>query len=137
MTGEPDTSLVLPASIPFEELKGRDLEECVYWLLEAMGARDLEWRSGGSGGGAADQGRDLEATFYASSADGEMESQRWWITIHNTRDLLEVVGRVACSRKKQAVDRQWNDRADMNGGRRRKSDVVGRNRKGGTKRRKR
>jgi hypothetical protein len=58
-------------------------------------------------------------------------------TIHNTRDLLEVVGRVACSRKKQAVDRQWNDRADMNGGRRRKSDVVGRNRKGGAKRRKR
>ena len=36
-----------------------------------------------------------------------------------------------------AVDRQWNDRADMNGGRRRKSDVVGRNRKGGAKRRKR
>jgi hypothetical protein len=89
MTGEPDTSLVLPASIPFEELKGRDLEECVYWLLEAMGARDLEWRSGGSGGRAADQGRDLEATFYASSADGEMKSQRWWIECRGRQGTVE------------------------------------------------
>lgn len=45
---------VLPAGIPFAELKARDLEECVYWLMDAMGARDLEWHTGGIGGGAAD-----------------------------------------------------------------------------------
>jgi hypothetical protein len=70
---------VLPASIPFEELKGRDLEECVYWLFDAMGAKDLEWRTGGSGGGAADGGRDLEARFYTPGADNEIETQSWWI----------------------------------------------------------
>jgi hypothetical protein len=56
-----DKEWVLPASIPFATLKRRDLEECVYWLLDAMGAKDLEWRTGGSGDGAADGGRDLEA----------------------------------------------------------------------------
>lgn len=70
---------VLPAQIPFAELKAHDLEECVYWLLDAMGARDLEWRTGSHGTGAADGGRDLEASFYQPSPDGEMEAQRWWI----------------------------------------------------------
>lgn len=70
---------ILPAQIPFSELKSKDLEECVYWLLDAMGAKDLEWRTGGSGSGAPDGGRDLEATFYSSGADGELEAQKWWI----------------------------------------------------------
>jgi hypothetical protein len=70
---------ILPAQIPFSDLKGADLEECVYWLLDAMGAKDLEWRTGGTGGGAADGGRDLEATFYSPAVDGELEAQRWWI----------------------------------------------------------
>ncbi|WP_186157263.1 hypothetical protein [Burkholderia gladioli] len=59
---------VLPAAIPFEKLKSKDLEECVYWLLDAMGAKDLEWRTGGTGGGAADGGRDLEAHFFEPDA---------------------------------------------------------------------
>jgi hypothetical protein len=66
----------LPAPIPFATLKGRDLEECVYWLLDAMGAKDLEWRTGGTGGGAAYVGRDLEARFYTPIADGELEAQK-------------------------------------------------------------
>jgi hypothetical protein len=70
---------ILPSSIPFADLKGRDLEECVYWLLDSMGAKDLEWRTGGSGGGAADGGRDLEAQFYVPAVDGELEAQKWWI----------------------------------------------------------
>ena len=70
---------ILPAQIPFSDLKGSDLEECVYWLLDAMGAKDLEWRTGGTGGGAADGGRDLEATFYSPAVDGELEAQKWWI----------------------------------------------------------
>ena len=70
---------LLPASIPFAELKARDLEECVYWLLDSMGAKDLQWRTGGTGGGAADGGRDLEALLYTPTADGEIEAQKWWI----------------------------------------------------------
>jgi hypothetical protein len=72
---------ILPASIPFADLKSKDLEECLYWLLDAMGAKDIEWRVGGCGGGAADGGRDLEANFYipALAEDGGVEPQVWWI----------------------------------------------------------
>lgn len=80
---------VLPAAIPFADLKARDLEECIYWLLDAMGARDLEWRTGGTGGGAADGGRDLEATFYVPSPDGDMEPQRWWIECKGRKATVE------------------------------------------------
>lgn len=61
---------MFPASIPFTELKGNDLEACVYWLLDAMGAKDLEWRIGGTGGGAADGGvayRPLQADLRGQS----------------------------------------------------------------------
>lgn len=74
-----DPEWVLPAQIPFAELKREDLEECIYWLLDAMGARDLEWRKGGVGGGAADGGRDLEATFYEPDADGALSPITWWV----------------------------------------------------------
>lgn len=80
---------IVPAEIPFSELKSRDLEECVYWLLDAMGAKDLEWRTGGAGGGAADGGRDLEAHFYAPTADGELEAQRWWIECKGRAGTVE------------------------------------------------
>ncbi len=89
MTSDTTPAWVLPTSIPFSELKAHDLEECVYWLFDAMGARDLEWRKGGSGGGAADGGRDLEATFYVPSPDGEMEAQRWWVECKGRSGTLE------------------------------------------------
>lgn len=82
--------LVLPASIPFADLKGRDLEECVFWLFDSMGARDLEWRTGGKGGGAADGGRDLEAYFYVPAPDGDMEPQRWWIECKGRKGTVEA-----------------------------------------------
>jgi hypothetical protein len=59
MTAAIDKDWVIPAHIPFEKLKKKDLEECVYWLLDGMGARDLAWRKGGTGHGASDGGRDL------------------------------------------------------------------------------
>ncbi|MEB2485491.1 restriction endonuclease [Burkholderia multivorans] len=80
---------VLPAAIPFSDLKGKDLEECVYWLLDAMGAKDLEWRIGGSGGGAADGGRDLEAHFFEPDAEGEIRQQRWWIECKGRTGTVE------------------------------------------------
>lgn len=80
---------VLPAAIPFVDLKGKDLEECVYWLLDAMGAKDLEWRIGGSGGGAADGGRDLEAHFFEPDGEGEIRQQRWWIECKGRTGTVE------------------------------------------------
>jgi hypothetical protein len=71
--------LVIPSEIPWAKIKGKDLEECLYWLLNAMGGKDIEWRIGGSGDGAADQGRDLEVTFYLGEPDGELTRQKWWI----------------------------------------------------------
>jgi hypothetical protein len=89
MSDGSDKEWVLPASIPFADMKRRDLEECVYWLMDAMGAKDLEWRTGGSGDGAADGGRDLEAHFYTPTADGEIESQNWWIECKGRKGTVE------------------------------------------------
>ena len=50
------SELILPSEIPWNEIKGSDLEELLYWLFDSMGAKDLEWRIGGTGAGAADQG---------------------------------------------------------------------------------
>ena len=64
--------LFIPTEIPWSNLKGKDLEELLYWLLDSMGAKDLEWRIGGKGPGTSDQGRDLELSFYTSSPDGDL-----------------------------------------------------------------
>lgn len=57
--------------------------------MDAMGAKDLEWRLGGTGGGAGDSGRHLEAQFYAPGADGELESQKWWIECKGRKGTVE------------------------------------------------
>lgn len=80
---------LLPTSIPFDTLKAKELEECVYWLMDALGAKDLEWRVGGRGGGATDGGRDLEAYFYTPGADGEIERQTWWIDCKGRKETVE------------------------------------------------
>lgn len=80
---------VLPTKIPWDALKGKELEECIYWLLHSMGARDLQWRVGGSGAGAADQGRDLEATFYSSDPTGEVVRQHWWVEAKGRKRTVE------------------------------------------------
>ena len=71
--------LVIPTNISWESLKQAALEECLFWLLDSLGAKDIEWRKGGSGIGAPDQGRDIEATFHSPTPDGDMEPQHWWI----------------------------------------------------------
>jgi len=71
--------LVLPTQIPWKTLKGKDLEECLYWLIDSIGGKELEWRLGGEGDGAPDQGRDLEAIFHKDEPDGEISRQKWWI----------------------------------------------------------
>lgn len=90
MTSEDCKEWVLPASIPFQDLKAKDLEECVYWLFDAMGAKDLEWRVGGEGGGAADGGRDLEARLSFPGDDGELVTQKWWIECKGRTRTVEA-----------------------------------------------
>ena len=84
-----ENDLILPAQIPWEKLKGKDLEECLYWLIDSLGGKDLEWRLGGEGGGAPDQGRDLEAIFYKHEPDGEISRQKWWIEAKGRTSTVE------------------------------------------------
>lgn len=89
---------VLPTEIPFETLKGKELEECLFWLLDGMGGRDLEWRVGGKGAGAADGGRDLEARFYEPNEAGEIIPRKWWIECKGRAGTLEKEAvTVACN----------------------------------------
>ncbi len=81
--------LVLPSEIPWDDIKGKDLEELLYWLFDSMGAKDLEWRIGGKGLGASDLGRDLELSFYVSSPDGDLVKQRWWIEAKGRTGTVE------------------------------------------------
>jgi restriction endonuclease len=81
--------LILASEIPWEDLRGKDLEECVYWLLDAMGAKDLEWRVGGIGHGASDKGRDLECYFYGEDPEGEPTRLKWWVEVKGRAKTVE------------------------------------------------
>lgn len=82
-------TLFIPTEIPWQDLKGKDLEELLYWLFDSMGAKELEWRIGGSGSGTSDQGRDLELSFYASTPDGDLVKQRWWVEAKGRKGTVE------------------------------------------------
>jgi hypothetical protein len=84
------TPLVLPTEIRWETLKSKELEEALYWLIDSLGGKDLEWRLGGAGQGAADGGRDLEATFFSNEVDGELVPQVWWIEAKGRKKTLEI-----------------------------------------------
>lgn len=99
--------LIIPSEIPWDELRGADLEECVYWLIDAMGGKDLEWRLGGKGQGAPDQGRDLETFFYMPDPDGELIRQKWWIEVKGRKGTVEpteIKGAVLNAAGKQNID---------------------------------
>jgi len=81
--------LVIPSNIPWNDLKGTLLEELVFWLLDDMGAKDLEWRKGGSTVNSPDGGRDIEASFHVPTPDGEMDKQRWWIEVKGRSNTIE------------------------------------------------
>jgi hypothetical protein len=95
--------LILPTAIPWERLKGRDLEETLYWLLAALGGKNLTWRKGGKGAGAPDQGRDLEVEFSAVDSAGVMAVQKWWVEAKG-RGADATVERFAVQ---QAVHDAW------------------------------
>jgi len=45
--------LIIPSEIPWDSIKGKNLEELLYWLFDSIGAKNLEWRVGGKGTVAA------------------------------------------------------------------------------------
>jgi hypothetical protein len=81
--------LVLPSEIPWQDIKGAKLEELLYWLFDSMGAKELEWRIGGRGTGAADQGRDLELVFFTPCPDGTLAKQSWWVEAKGRKGTVE------------------------------------------------
>ncbi|MDO7908949.1 restriction endonuclease [Pseudomonas sp. 22-AL-CL-001] len=88
---------IIPSAIPFEHLKAKDLEECLFWLLDAMGAQNIEWRIGGTGGGAPDGGRDLEAQILVPSSDGDLSLRTFWFECKGRKNTVppEVVRNAA------------------------------------------
>ncbi|UXH38813.1 restriction endonuclease [Pseudomonas promysalinigenes] len=88
---------IIPSAIPFEHLKAKDLEECLFWLLDAMGAQNIEWRIGGTGGGAPDGGRDLEAQILVPSSDGDLSLKTFWFECKGRKNTVppEVVRNAA------------------------------------------
>lgn len=102
------SSFVIPSQIPWARLRGKDLEECLYWLLDSMGARDLEWRVGGVGQGAPDQGRDLQASFYMADPSGQLERTTWWIEAKGRKGTVP-----SAAVKKATLDATANDTIDV------------------------
>lgn len=93
-----EVAWLLPSEVPFDELKGHALEECLFWLLDGIGARDLAWRVGGTGHGAADGGRDLEARFHVPDASGEIIARQWWVECKGRTGTLEAEAvKTACN----------------------------------------
>lgn len=86
-----DSELIIPTEIPWDIIKGKELEELLYWLFDEMGAKDIEWRIGGQGNGASDGGRDLELSFYVSSTNGELTKQKWWIEAKGRTSTVEPI----------------------------------------------
>jgi len=86
-----DSELIIPTEIPWNIIKGKELEELLYWLFDEMGAKDIEWRIGGQGNGTSDGGRDLELSFYVSSANGELIKQKWWIEAKGRISTVEPI----------------------------------------------
>jgi hypothetical protein len=81
--------LILPSEIPWQDIKGSNLEELLYWLFDSMGAKELEWRIGGKGAGTSDQGRDLELVFFTPSPDGTLSRQTWWVEAKGRTGTVE------------------------------------------------
>jgi hypothetical protein len=82
-------ALVVPTNIPWGDLTGEALEELVFWLADALGAKDLQWRVGATTHHASDGGRDLEATFHTPTPDDDVVAEHWWIQCKGRRKAVD------------------------------------------------
>ncbi|PYV68761.1 MAG: hypothetical protein DMG97_23870 [Acidobacteria bacterium] len=103
LTAVRDSKFVIPTAIPFERLRARELEECVYWLLDSMGAQELVWRVGTQGRSAADSGRDIEAHFHIASPNADLVRQKWWIECKGRKQTVEASATKETANNAQAM----------------------------------
>jgi hypothetical protein len=96
------------ATALWDRVVGAELEELLYGLLDALGAKELTWRAGTARGvTAADDGRDIEALFDRPTPDGELERQRWWVESKGrsgTVDKRDVIAAVHDAAGREGVD---------------------------------
>ncbi|MGJ7878347.1 restriction endonuclease [Streptomyces rochei] len=75
--------------VPWKTVKGKMLEELLFELLGAMGGVDVTWRTGGTGDGAADGGRDIEVSFLHPTPDGDVDREKWWVEVKGRSKSVE------------------------------------------------
>ncbi|MGD9107829.1 MAG: restriction endonuclease [Gammaproteobacteria bacterium] len=78
------------SNIPWNTIKGQELEKLVYDIFSSRGAKELVWRKGSIGKSASDGGRDLECTFHRPSPFGELESEKWWVQVKGRKDTIKT-----------------------------------------------
>lgn len=96
---------VLPSAIPFEHLKGHDLEECVYWLMDSLGAKDLEWRVGGIVAAAKEVNLSVPLVVRLEGtnvAEGKAILNNSGLAIVNADDLGDAARKIVAEVKKAA-----------------------------------
>lgn len=65
----------------WELLSPADFEKLVFFLLDDMGFKNIEWRKDGEGISSTDGGRDLEATFTRIEPGDIVELEKWWVEV--------------------------------------------------------
>lgn len=80
--------LITTEPFNWELLNPEEFENLVFFLLDDMGFKNLEWRKGGKGTSAVDGGRDLEATYAKLEPDDTLSIEKWWIEVKYRRQTL-------------------------------------------------
>lgn len=74
--------------IDFSSVSPEQFERLVYFLLDDMGFKNIEWRKGGNGISATDGGRDLEATYTKIGPDDQLIVEKWWVEVKYRSHVL-------------------------------------------------
>ncbi len=67
--------------LPWDALTPVDFERLVFFLLDDMGFKSIEWRKGGQGISASDDGRDLDAVYTKLEPDDALTCETWWLEV--------------------------------------------------------
>lgn len=70
-------------------LTPEEFEKLVYYLLDEIGMKNIEWRKGGIGISSSDGGRDLECEFHIITPDGSIRIEKWWFEVKHRTTTLE------------------------------------------------
>jgi len=87
----------------WEAISPSDFENLVFFLLDEMGFKNIEWRKGGEGISSTDGGRDLEAVLTIIEPGDLVRLEKWWVEVkyrsHNLsptivkESILNALGR--------------------------------------------